>query len=79
MADGEKVHPTFGGKLKHWRQDRGLSLRDLEDLSGVSYGMIGQLERGVTNPSYETASRLAKALRIPVQYLWDLAPLSIPS
>ena len=68
------IHPTFGGKLHWWRRDRKKSLRGLALEAGCSWGLISHLEKQRTNPSYPTACKLAKALGVPVEYLWDHTP-----
>lgn len=66
-----EVHPYLGPKLKYHREARGLSLRQLSKLSGVSFTLIGKVERLETNLSYQNTLKIAKALGIPVHVLWD--------
>lgn len=65
------VNPHQGPNLRHWRQARKLSLRALAAQAGVLYSSIGQYERGDAEMPYENALKLAKALGIPVAYIWD--------
>ncbi len=55
----------LGRSLRSARRDRGLSLERLAITSGVSAGLISQLERGRGNPSFLTLRRLAAALELP--------------
>ena len=71
-----QVHPFLGPKLRYHREQRQLSLRDLSELSGVSYTLIGKVERLETNLSYQNTIKVAKALGIPINVLWDHYPLS---
>lgn len=48
------------------RERTGLSLRQLADSSGVSFSMIGMVERGESVPSFQTISKLAEAMAVPV-------------
>lgn len=52
----------FGQHLKQLREQRGLSLRQLEARAHVSRTVISELERGIIRPTGETARALDKAL-----------------
>jgi transcriptional regulator with XRE-family HTH domain len=55
----------LGAMLRRARQGR-FTLEKLSARSGVSVGLISQIERGLGNPSFVTLSKLAYALDIPV-------------
>ena len=56
-AKGEQVPKD----LKEWRLLRGLTLRDVERLTGISNCYLSQLETGKTNkPSFEVVDKLCK-------------------
>lgn len=58
----------FGGALKRFREDRGLSLRELDKLSGVSYPYIQRLESTEkTAPSEDKLDALYSALKLTAQ------------
>ncbi|KIP52490.1 helix-turn-helix domain-containing protein [Leucobacter komagatae] len=57
---------ALGSELRGERQRQGLSLNALSQRSGVSFGLISQLERGLGNPSFLALKRLAEALGIPL-------------
>jgi len=60
------------------RAMRKMTLRDLEDKSGVSNALISQIETGkVKDPSWMVGFRLAAALDIPVDVLGDVASREI--
>ncbi len=65
MSDG-KALATLGGNLKRIRGEKNLTLDDLARTSGVSTGMLSQIERGSTNPSFKILYRLANALKVPL-------------
>jgi transcriptional regulator with XRE-family HTH domain len=48
------------------RSARGLTLTALADATGLSTGLISQVERGLADPSLETLRRIAKVLEIPL-------------
>ena len=51
-------------KLKELRQRRVLTLRELEEESGVSYNTIWRLENGYTEARPSTIRKLAQALGV---------------
>ena len=51
-------------RLKELRQDRVLSLRELEEKSGVSYNTIWRLEDGRQGAHPRTIRKLANALGV---------------
>lgn len=53
-------------RIKEWRAKRGLSQRDLADVSGVSREYIARLELGQHDPTLSTLEKLAKALKVSV-------------
>jgi transcriptional regulator with XRE-family HTH domain len=63
----------FGKKLRELRLKKDMSLRDLGELSGLSYSFIGSLEKERFKPSRETVYSLAKALNHPADELLLLA------
>lgn len=46
------------GELIKARQERGISQKKLEELSGVKQPVIARLERGITNPTLDTVLKL---------------------
>lgn len=61
---------TIGERLREIRKRRGLSQRELADLSGVSLSLIRKLEQGERSDTrLETARQLAHALKVPTTRL----------
>lgn len=52
----------FGDWVKAKRKEQGITLKELDALTGVSYGAISDWERGRRTPHRETAVRIATAL-----------------
>lgn len=53
----------YDNKLKMLREEKGLTMAELSELSGVSVGYICHLERGSRkNPSISTMEKIANAL-----------------
>jgi len=60
------VSDNFGIMLKHYRKMKNLSLKQLEEISGVSASYVNRLERGERkSPSITKILQLAEALEIP--------------
>jgi transcriptional regulator with XRE-family HTH domain len=63
--DGD-LAAAIGAQLKGLRARAGLSLERLSKLSGVSRGMLSQMELGRSVPTVTVLSRVAAAFEIPV-------------
>ncbi len=61
MADVKK---EFGTHLRKLRLKQGLTQEQLADKAGMHFTYIGQIERGVRNPSLVNLQKLAKALKV---------------
>ena len=64
-----------GRKLKHWRERRLLTLRDLGARSGVQFHTIHAIESGKQEPRASTLRKLIDALAIPVEEILPLDPI----
>ncbi len=47
----ESINRNISINLKMIRKEKGLTLEDLSSISGVSKSMLGEIERGSTNPT----------------------------
>jgi XRE family transcriptional regulator, regulator of sulfur utilization len=64
---------AFGHRLRQWRMDRDLTLRDVSEKSGLSIAYLSDLERGkLANPTLETLTALAGALGLSLNMLLGL-------
>ena len=63
---------SVGARVRALRDARGLSLRDLAGLSGVSAPMLSQVERGETSPTLAVAGRIASGLGLSLSQLLRL-------
>ena len=54
-------------KLQETRVQKGLTLRDLERLSGISRAQLGRIENGQSDPTLQTMCRIAKALNMKIE------------
>lgn len=55
-----------GVRLKHLREAKKLSLRELGKMAHVSHSFIADIESGRSNPSLDTLKSLAKALNVSI-------------
>lgn len=68
-GSAEPEYATIGGRLRQARQARGLSLRRLAEVLGVSPSLISQVETGRAKPSVNTLYALATELGISLDVL----------
>ncbi|MDX5356947.1 MAG: helix-turn-helix domain-containing protein [Rhodobacterales bacterium] len=76
--DRRAADPNVGSNLRKLRKAKGLSLQRLAEASGVSVGMISQVERGLANPSMRLLTALRRALNISMQELFGEDPIAAP-
>lgn len=63
--------PTVGPRIKELRTQRGLSLRALAELSGLSTNAISLIERGENSPTVSSLHGLAGALAVPITAFFE--------
>ncbi|MEI9902300.1 MAG: XRE family transcriptional regulator [Hyphomicrobium sp.] len=73
---GADITSTLGSNLRRLRTRRGYSLERLAGLSGVSRGMIGQIETSKSMPTVSLLWKLATALNVELTNL--IAPQQAP-
>ena len=62
---------VIGGCLRRIRLERGLTLREVADLAGVSLAYLSEIERGRKEPSSEVLRALCRALGLTLADLLD--------
>ncbi|CAM3848064.1 helix-turn-helix domain-containing protein [Alicyclobacillus pomorum] len=71
--------PSIGEKLAKLRRDKGWTLKQLSEASGVSVSHISAIENHTRpNPSLQQIAKLARALGTPLTYFDDDASTSTP-
>ena len=60
---------SLGDKLRALREERGLTLKEIGDSTGLSFTYLSEIERGTVCPSVETIKHLANCFKIPVSML----------
>jgi transcriptional regulator with XRE-family HTH domain len=71
VATDDRSSAPLGQRIRELRSVRGLTLTALADESGMSTGLISQVERGLSDPSLETLRRIAKVLDVPIFSLFQ--------
>lgn len=66
-AEGEA---SIGAIVRRLRHERGMSLQELASASGVSIGMLSQVERDIANPSVRVLTGIRRALNAPLSALF---------
>jgi transcriptional regulator with XRE-family HTH domain len=61
----------LGESVRLLRQRLGLSIQEVGRRTGLSNGMISQLERGLATPSIRTLRLLSLALQVPISYFFE--------
>ncbi|WP_084960117.1 helix-turn-helix domain-containing protein [Thermoactinospora rubra] len=73
MDDTAAITAAIATNVRAQRTHRGLTLDALATRSGVSKGMLVQIEQGRTNPSVSTLTRVASALGTTVAKLVEVS------
>ncbi len=72
----ENLNKNISQNLKKIRQEKKLSLDKLAEITNISKSMLGQIERGETNPTISTLWKITTGLRIS---LTELIETTLPS
>lgn len=64
-----EIVKRFGERVKFYRVQRGMSQEKLAELCGLHPTYIGQVERGEKNCTLESAEKISKGLKIPIEKL----------
>jgi len=65
------MHGSLATRLRVLRAERGLTVREVAELSGVAKETISQVERGERHPYDRTLAKLAKGYGVPVEDLLE--------
>lgn len=72
----DNLNARLAERLKQIRVERGWSLQDLTDTSGISRSTLSRIENGEVSPTAETLGSLSSAYRMTISQL--LAPVEAP-
>ena len=65
------MHGSLATKLRVLRAERGLTLRDAEQLTGVDKDTLSKIERGRRHPHDVTLAKIAEGYDVPVEELLE--------
>ncbi len=64
-----RLEVAIGREVRSIRKQRGITVADLAESSGLSVGMLSKIENGLTSPSLTTLQGLSDALGVPISQL----------
>ena len=70
--DYETARQRFGSKIRHLREEKGITQEELAELIGKTIEHISFLERGERSPSFEVILEIANALNVSVSHLMNI-------
>jgi len=62
----------IGDRLRMRRRIRRLSLQQLADATGLSVGLLSQVERNVSTPSLRSLREICNGLKMPMSWLFEV-------
>lgn len=63
------ITSTIARNLAAIRRERGLTLQELAELTGVSKSMLGEIERATSNPTVTVLWKITTGLKVPISRL----------
>lgn len=70
MQNGERAdRPSVGERLREARRERGLTLAEVAERTGVSAPTLSKIENGRVGANFNTILRIAEAMQVPVTRL----------
>lgn len=72
--DGRDSDRRLGECIRAIRVSRNISIQELSRRTGLSNGMVSQLERGLTTPSVRSLRLMSQALQVPISHFFDPEP-----
>jgi transcriptional regulator with XRE-family HTH domain len=68
MTTEERRRPAVGVQIKKWRAERGLTLANVAERSGLNVGYLSQIENDKASPSLNCLTSIATALDVPAAW-----------
>ena len=78
IEDDDAGDQRLGETVRLLRQRAGFSIQDVANRTGLSTGMISQLERARAMPSIRTLRLLSIALDVPISYFFEASDAEKP-
>ncbi|RVT86524.1 cupin domain-containing protein [Rhodobacteraceae bacterium CCMM004] len=68
---GRSADDEVGAHIRHLRQARSLSIKDMAEKSGLSIALISQIERGISSASVRVLAKLADGLDVAISDMFE--------
>ena len=65
------INKQLGARIRYLRQQKGFSIEDLALEADINRNYLGDLERGMRNPTLIILNKIAKALDIDLPTLFE--------
>ena len=65
------INKQLGARIRYLRQQKGISIEDLSLEADINRNYLGDLERGMRNPTLIILNKIAKALDIDLTTLFE--------
>ena len=68
----QELISKFGTRVRELRKEKGMTIEELAERSGLTKLQIGRIERGQVNTSIDSCNRIAIALGLSISQLFVL-------
>ena len=66
-----KKFMELGAKIRELRKKQNISIDQLSEKTGLSKGLISQIERDITGPSVTSLWKICQAMNVTMNYFFD--------
>lgn len=66
MAPSDQPQPALGKAIRELREKRGATQEVIAHDAGITTATLGVIERGLSNPTWATVTRIAEALDVSI-------------
>lgn len=65
-SERSRIKKHFGRNIRSLRRQKGLTQEKMAEMAGINPKYLGEIERGIKNPTALIVQRIAAALGVPV-------------
>ena len=70
MAIEERRPPAVGAEVRRWRSERGMTLANVAERTGLNVGYLSQIENDKASPSLGCLAAIGQALDVPIAWFF---------
>jgi transcriptional regulator with XRE-family HTH domain len=70
MTVEERRRPAVGAQVKRWRTERGLTLANVAERTGLNIGYLSQIENDKASPSLTCLASIGDAFDVPIAWFF---------